>query len=55
MNNAKAVITDSGRITEETTVMGVPCITLGSPRTTEDSYHYNDCQDRSQGTKTYNG
>lgn len=26
--NAKAVITDSGGITEETTVMGVPCITL---------------------------
>ena len=25
---AKAVITDSGGITEETTVMGVPCITL---------------------------
>jgi UDP-N-acetylglucosamine 2-epimerase (non-hydrolysing) len=28
VNNAKAVITDSGGITEETTVMGVPCITL---------------------------
>ena len=27
-DNAKAVITDSGGITEETTVMGVPCITL---------------------------
>ncbi|WP_426483873.1 non-hydrolyzing UDP-N-acetylglucosamine 2-epimerase [Flavobacterium sp. 2] len=26
--NSKAVITDSGGITEETTVMGVPCITL---------------------------
>jgi len=26
--NAKAVITDSGGITEETTVMGVPCFTL---------------------------
>ncbi|MEO4006329.1 MULTISPECIES: UDP-N-acetylglucosamine 2-epimerase (non-hydrolyzing) [unclassified Flavobacterium] len=26
--NAKAVITDSGGITEETTVMGIPCITL---------------------------
>jgi UDP-N-acetylglucosamine 2-epimerase (non-hydrolysing) len=26
--NAKAVITDSGGITEETTVMGVPCMTL---------------------------
>ncbi|MFZ4724004.1 MAG: non-hydrolyzing UDP-N-acetylglucosamine 2-epimerase [Paludibacter sp.] len=26
--NAKAVITDSGGITEETTVMGVPCLTL---------------------------
>lgn len=26
--NAKVVITDSGGITEETTVMGVPCITL---------------------------
>ena len=25
---AKAVITDSGGITEETTVMGVPCLTL---------------------------
>ena len=28
VRNAKAVITDSGGITEETTVMGVPCITL---------------------------
>lgn len=28
VQNAKAVITDSGGITEETTVMGVPCITL---------------------------
>lgn len=28
VKNAKAVITDSGGITEETTVMGVPCITL---------------------------
>ena len=26
--HAKAVVTDSGGITEETTVMGVPCITL---------------------------
>lgn len=26
--NAKAVITDSGGITEETTIMGVPCMTL---------------------------
>jgi UDP-N-acetylglucosamine 2-epimerase (non-hydrolysing) len=26
--NAKAVITDSGGITEETTVMGIPCLTL---------------------------
>lgn len=26
--NSKAVITDSGGITEETTVMGIPCITL---------------------------
>ena len=28
VNNSKAVVTDSGGITEETTVMGVPCITL---------------------------
>jgi UDP-N-acetylglucosamine 2-epimerase (non-hydrolysing) len=28
MQHAKAVITDSGGITEETTVMGVPCLTL---------------------------
>lgn len=28
VQSAKAVITDSGGITEETTVMGVPCITL---------------------------
>jgi UDP-N-acetylglucosamine 2-epimerase (non-hydrolysing) len=28
VKNAKVVITDSGGITEETTVMGVPCITL---------------------------
>lgn len=28
VENCKAVITDSGGITEETTVMGVPCITL---------------------------
>jgi UDP-N-acetylglucosamine 2-epimerase (non-hydrolysing) len=28
VKNAKAVITDSGGITEETTVMAVPCITL---------------------------
>lgn len=28
VEKAKAVITDSGGITEETTVMGVPCITL---------------------------
>ena len=28
VRNAKAVITDSGGITEETTVLGVPCITL---------------------------
>ncbi|MDP1844470.1 MAG: UDP-N-acetylglucosamine 2-epimerase (non-hydrolyzing) [Sediminibacterium sp.] len=30
VSNAKVVITDSGGITEETTVMGVPCITLRS-------------------------
>src|SRR5690606_4039312 len=28
VENAKAVVTDSGGITEETTVMGVPCMTL---------------------------
>lgn len=28
VKNSKAVITDSGGITEETTVMGVPCLTL---------------------------
>ncbi len=28
VEHAKAVITDSGGITEETTVMGVPCMTL---------------------------
>ena len=28
VKNAKAVVTDSGGITEETTVMGVPCLTL---------------------------
>ena len=28
MKHAKAVITDSGGITEEATVMGVPCLTL---------------------------
>lgn len=28
VNHSKAVITDSGGITEETTVMGIPCITL---------------------------
>ena len=28
VKNAKAVITDSGGITEEATVMGVPCMTL---------------------------
>jgi UDP-N-acetylglucosamine 2-epimerase (non-hydrolysing) len=28
VENAKAVITDSGGITEETTMMGVPCLTL---------------------------
>ena len=28
VENAKAVITDSGGITEETTVMGIPCMTL---------------------------
>ncbi len=28
VKNAKAVITDSGGVTEETTVMGVPCVTL---------------------------
>jgi UDP-N-acetylglucosamine 2-epimerase (non-hydrolysing) len=28
VKNAKCVITDSGGITEETTVMGIPCITL---------------------------
>lgn len=28
VKNAKAVITDSGGITEETTVLGIPCITL---------------------------
>lgn len=28
VRNAKAVITDSGGVTEETTVMGVPCMTL---------------------------
>lgn len=28
VQNAKAVVTDSGGITEETTVMGIPCITL---------------------------
>ena len=28
VKHAKGVITDSGGITEETTVMGIPCITL---------------------------
>ncbi len=28
VKNAKAVITDSGGITEETTVLGIPCLTL---------------------------
>ncbi|WP_454455448.1 non-hydrolyzing UDP-N-acetylglucosamine 2-epimerase [Thauera phenylacetica] len=28
VKNAKAVITDSGGVTEETTVMGIPCMTL---------------------------
>jgi len=28
VKNSKGVITDSGGITEETTVMGVPCITM---------------------------
>jgi UDP-N-acetylglucosamine 2-epimerase (non-hydrolysing) len=28
VENAMAVITDSGGITEETTVMGIPCMTL---------------------------
>jgi UDP-N-acetylglucosamine 2-epimerase (non-hydrolysing) len=28
VQNAKAVVTDSGGITEETTVMGIPCMTL---------------------------
>ena len=28
VKNARAVITDSGGVTEETTVMGVPCMTL---------------------------
>jgi UDP-N-acetylglucosamine 2-epimerase (non-hydrolysing) len=28
VRNSRAVITDSGGITEETTVMGVPCMTL---------------------------
>jgi UDP-N-acetylglucosamine 2-epimerase (non-hydrolysing) len=28
VKNAKAIITDSGGITEETTVMKIPCITL---------------------------
>lgn len=28
VENAKCVITDSGGITEENTVMGIPCITL---------------------------
>ena len=28
VQNSKAVITDSGGITEETTVLGIPCITL---------------------------
>ena len=28
VQNAKAVLTDSGGITEETTVLGIPCITL---------------------------
>jgi UDP-N-acetylglucosamine 2-epimerase (non-hydrolysing) len=28
VRNSKAVVTDSGGVTEETTVMGVPCMTL---------------------------
>jgi len=28
VRNAKAIVTDSGGVTEETTVMGVPCVTL---------------------------
>lgn len=30
MNNAKAVITDSGNVAEETTFLGIPCLTLNS-------------------------
>jgi len=39
VENAKAVITDSGGITEETTVMGVPCITLRDNTERPENYY----------------
>lgn len=51
VKHSKVVITDSGGITEETTVMGIPCITLPNGR---DLYHWNQQIDRNQskGHKT---
>src|SRR5690348_8481895 len=40
VQNAKAVITDSGGITEETTVMGIPCMTLRNSTERPETVHF---------------
>jgi UDP-N-acetylglucosamine 2-epimerase (non-hydrolysing) len=50
MSNAKLVLTDSGGIQEETTVLGVPCVTLR--RTTERPVTMTDGTNVLAGTDT---
>lgn len=40
MNNAKAIITDSGNVAEEATFLGVPCITLNTYAEHPETYRF---------------
>lgn len=40
MNNAKAIVTDSGNVAEEATFLGIPCITLNTYAEHPETYRY---------------